>query len=216
MQVIRIKSINIGVPRTTVYQGKELNTGIYKEPADGDVYLSPLNFAGDAQADLVHHGGADKAVCVYPYEHYAYWEQRLGTQLAMAAFGENLTTEGKTEQDVRLGDIYELGEAVVQISQPRQPCFKLGHKHQTPELPAWVRETGFTGYYFRVLKPGLVSHTDTLNLVEPGPSDMTVARANQIMYRKPEDELEIRHLLAVEALAASWRGMLEKRLEKVE
>ncbi len=212
----QIKSINIGVPRTTVYQGKELQTGIYKEAVSGTIYLDQLNFDGDAQADLINHGGVDKAVCVYPYEHYTYWEKRLGIRLAIPAFGENLTTEGSLEQDVRLGDVYQLGEAVVQVSQPRQPCFKLGHKHSAPELPVWVRETGYTGYYFRVLKPGMVSIADKLTLIEAGHPAMTIAIANQIMYGNPADVEQIRTLLAIEALAESWQKTLRKKLEKAE
>lgn len=213
MKPIQVLSINTCVPETTVYQGKELKTGIYKKPVTGEVYLDYLNFAGDAQADLVNHGGADKAVCVYPYEHYAYWEQQLGTRLALPAFGENLTTTGKTEADVRLGDIYQLGTAVVQVSQPRQPCFKLAHMHQAPELPVWVRETGYTGYYLRVLEPGTVRAADTLTLVEAGHLEMTIAKANQILHRKAAAKDEIRSLLRVEALAESLRKMLNKRLE---
>lgn len=207
-----IQSINVGKPAQVSFGGKEISTGIHKTGVREPLYLSRLNLDGDRQADLVHHGGVDKAVCVYPYEHYAYWETELNRSLTFGAFGENLTTEGMLEKDVCIGDIYRLGEAVVQVSQPRQPCFKLGVKYGVPELPLKVQQTGYTGYYFRVLTEGIVSPADSLLLKERHPAEVTISFANSIMYHEKGNIDGIQRILDVEALSDSWRQTLTKRL----
>lgn len=207
-----VQSINVGMPAQVSFGGKEISTGIHKIGVRESLYLSRLNLDGDRQADLVHHGGVDKAVCVYPYEHYAYWETELDRSLAYGAFGENLTTEGMLEKDVCIGDIYRFGEAVVQVSQPRQPCFKLGVKYGVPELPLKVQQTGYTGYYFRVLSEGMVSTSDTLVLEERHPAKVTISFANSIMYHEKGNIDEIQRILDVQELSDSWRQTLTKRL----
>lgn len=151
-----ISSIYVGSPEVCEFEGKKVETAIFKRPAGSPVFLSRTNFDGDKQADLVHHGGADKAVCVYPADHYPYWENALGEKLPQAAFGENLSVKGLTEQDVCIGDIFKLGEALVQVSQPRQPCFKLAKKLNVKDMVLKVRDTGYSGFYFRVLEEGIV------------------------------------------------------------
>lgn len=209
---IDILSINVGQPRTVAHQTKELLTGIYKNPAPGPVFLSELNFEGDGQADLVHHGGRDKAVCVYPHEHYSYWESVLGLTLPKAAFGENLTIRGLTEEQVCIGDTFRMGEAIVQISQPRQPCFKISVKLGIPDLPLQVQTTGYTGYYFRVLKEGLVSPDHKLVPLERHPQQITVAYANRIMHQEKTNQSAMQKLLQVEELSSSWKATFLKRL----
>ena len=157
MQKIEIRSLNVGKPRDLQFGKKEITTGINKKPVSNPVYLSTLNFTGDGQGDLVHHGGRDKAVCVYSYEHYPYWEKELGKPLDFSAFGENLTLLGLTEDELCIGDSFQIGEAVVQVSQPRQPCFKLSLIHERKDMPLLIQNTGYTGYYFRVLKEGMVA-----------------------------------------------------------
>lgn len=207
-----IVSLNIGQPKPAAFNGKEVSTGLFKTPADEPLFLSRTNFEGDGQGDLVHHGGPDKAVCVYPHEHYPYWERELQRSLEYGAFGENLTIRGLAETDVCIGDIYRLGEASVQVSQPRQPCFKLSMRYGKPEMPLLVQETGFTGFYFRVLEEGLVSPADGLTRTWRHPLGVTVDYANRIMHRDKGNFEGIRRLLAVEELSANWRRTFEKRL----
>jgi MOSC domain-containing protein YiiM len=212
---MRLQSINVGKPIQMEYQGKPLETGIFKQPVEGPVALGRVNLAGDGQADLIHHGGEDKAVCVYPAEHYSYWEKELGRELGYGAFGENFTLEGCTEEQVNIGDIFEIGDAVVQVSQPRQPCFKLGKKHNRPELVQKVQTTGYTGYYFRVLQEGTVEAGQTLYRRETHPLAITIAEANRLHYVEKDNVEGIKRLLQNEALSASWREGFESRLRKL-
>ncbi|MBW4838120.1 MAG: MOSC domain-containing protein [Paenibacillaceae bacterium] len=212
---IAIRSLNVSKPIEVEHQGKTVRTGIFKMPVKETLHLSTVNFIGDEQADLRFHGGPDKAVCVYPFERYSYWEERFGITLDFGAFGENLTTEGMLEEEIRIGDRFRLGEAVVQVSQPRQPCFKLGVKHGLPELQLEIQQTGYTGYYFRVLREGEVRPDDPLELIDRHPAGVTLAFANRIMHVDKEDADGIRRLLAVEELSANWRETLTARLSRL-
>ncbi len=211
-----VQSINVGRAVNVNYKNKNIQTGICKNPVQKPIYLTKEKFEGDEQADLVHHGGVDKAVCVYPLEHYTYWEKEVNKTFSEGAFGENLTVRGLSEKEVCIGDTYQIGDAIVQVSQPRQPCFKLAAKHGVPDLPALVEATGYTGYYFRVTKEGLVEPGPTIHLLEKHPLHVTVAYANQIMYRDKHNLEGIQKILEVNALSASWRKMLSKRLIKNE
>ncbi|MFC5405296.1 MOSC domain-containing protein [Cohnella soli] len=216
MNNVDILSINVGMPTQVTYKNKEVSTGIHKRPAEGPLFLTWTNFAGDGQADLVHHGGKEKAVCVYPHEHYAYWENDLKRTLNYGAFGENLTIRGLLEKDVCIGDTFALGEAVVQVSQPRQPCFKLSVKYDAPDMPLKVQNTGYTGFYFRVLKEGLVSREDGCRLLSRHPKAISVDYANRMMHHEKDNVAGIRSLLEVDALSISWRATLTKRLNGTE
>ncbi|ERI07897.1 MOSC domain-containing protein [Aneurinibacillus aneurinilyticus] len=213
---IEIKSINVGKPLTITHKGKEITTGIYKHQVDKPLFLSTLNFDGDAQADLVHHGGVDKAVCVYSYEHYAYWEKELNRELTFGAFGENLTVTGMLEDTICIGDTYQLGEAIVQISQPRQPCHKLAKKYDVIDLPIKFQNTGFTGFYFRVLKEGWVTQPVSMRLIERSPKNVTVSFANNTMHHDKQNIEAIQRILDVEELSGNWRKTFLKRLEGIE
>ncbi|MBB6730311.1 MOSC domain-containing protein [Cohnella sp. CBP 2801] len=207
-------SINTGVAETREYNGREARSGIFKRPVASSVKLGFTGLEGDEQADLVNHGGPDKAVCVYSFRHYKHWEEVLGRPLPAGAFGENFTIGDWVESDVHIGDMFEVGTARVQVSQPRIPCWKLAMKWGLSELPALVTETGATGFYFRVLEPGEVT-TGEIKLLERHPEEMTVQEANRIMHKDKTDEAGIRRLLGVDALAGSWRGTLERRLAKL-
>ncbi|QJC54329.1 MOSC domain-containing protein [Paenibacillus albicereus] len=188
-------------------------TGIFKSPCEGAVRLGRTGPQGDGQADLKHHGGPDKAVCVYSQEHYPQWEQQLGRQLGWGAFGENLTLSGMDEASVVIGDRYRCGEALLEVSQPRQPCFKLGLRHAEPKMTLWVQESGRTGFYLRVVEEGEAAAGMALELVHRPEHGMTVAEANRIYYTAKKDARAIRSLLAVPELADSWRNALAARLE---
>ncbi|EJR61734.1 hypothetical protein IIO_02642 [Bacillus cereus VD115] len=215
-KLYEVLSLNIGFPKEVMYGGKLIYTGINKTKTKEPIYLSFLKFKGDGQADLVHHGGVDKAVCVYSSEHYSYWEETLNQDLEYGAFGENITVSGMREEDVCIGDTFELGEAIVQVTQPRQPCFKLAKKYNIPKLPLYFQETGYTGFYFRVLKEGWVSPVDTLKLLKSDRISITVAFANRIMHKEKQNIEGIKKILEVHALSTSWRKTFEKRLRGEE
>ncbi|MGE5701192.1 MAG: MOSC domain-containing protein [Clostridia bacterium] len=213
---MEIISINVGKPVLMTYEGKELATGIFKQPVEGPLFLSKLNFNGDGQADLKYHGGVDKAVCVYCFEHYDYWQKQLQRELSFGAFGENLTVQGMLEDQVHIGDIFQIGEAVVQVTQPRQPCHKLAKRYNVPELPVQVQNSGFTGYYFRVLQEGNVAKNDAPKLLDRHPAQVSVTFANQIMHHDKANRAGIERMLSVAELSASWRKTLNNRLEGFE
>jgi MOSC domain-containing protein YiiM len=191
---------------------KTWTTGIFKEPAVGSVCLRFTQLDGDGQADLVNHGGRDKAVNVYPVEHYPYWRRQLGIQtLTHGAFGENFTTEGFLETEICIGDTFELGQAVVQVSQPRQPCWKLALKWQIKDLALQVEQTGKTGWYFRVLKEGLVSGSDEFKQIDHPFPQWTIEAANQIMHHRQDDFAAAIKLAACPLLSESWKRSLSHR-----
>lgn len=208
-----IVSINVGLPAVMLHKGKAVTSGISKLPVYEPVYLDKLNFEGDGQADLQHHGGPEKAVCVYPSEHFPYWEKVHGRAFGPGAFGENLTTRGILESDVCIGDVFRLDEAIVQVTQPRQPCFKLSVKYDWPKLSLLVQQTGFTGYYFRVLKAGNVNPGAALVLQERMPEAVSISYANQLMHVDKQNREGMERLLRNPALSASWRRTFMKRLD---
>lgn len=216
MASIEILSLNVGMPKQVQFQQKGVSTGIFKKATDEALYLSYLNFEGDGQGDLVHHGGREKAVCVYPYEHYPFWENELKIPLEYGALGENLTIRGLLETDVRIGDVFELGKAIVQVSQPRQPCYKLTIRHGVPDMLLKVQQTGYTGFYFRVLAEGVVSKDDRLSLLHRHPKEITVSFANRIMHREKDNIEGIKQILEVEELSLNWRNTFLKRLAGTE
>ncbi|MGF9726565.1 MOSC domain-containing protein [Bacillus safensis] len=207
-----IEGIQVGQPIITYANGKEIKTAINKKRIHEPVYLSQINFEGDGQGDLVHHGGYDKAVCVFPYDHYAYFEQFLGIPLQEATFGENVTVRKLVETNVHIGDVFQLGDAFVEVSQPRQPCVKLSVKHGNMKIVKEVQKTGYTGFYLRVLKEGMVPPDASLVLVEKASHQITVHEVNEVKYRQTSPE-RLKAVLEVEALADVVRKSLEKRIQ---
>lgn len=215
MDLFEIVSVNVGRPINIGSPEKELWTGICKNSLEEPIFLSFINLEGDEQADLVHHGGRDKAVCVYSYNHYSYWETEIGHNLAFGAFGENVTVKGLVEQEVFIGDIYQWGEAIVQVSQPRQPCHKLAKRYDLEDLPLRVQQTGFTGFYFRVIQEGAVAKEAGLKLLEHHPERISVSFANQIMHHEKQNAHGIKRILGIQELSESWRKTLFERLERI-
>lgn len=211
----RIVSLNVGTPVEAMHGSKPVQTGIFKSPSASRHYLSKTGLSGDGQADLVNHGGPDKAVCVYFDRHFPYWEEWLGNKVSNGSFGENWTVSEWTEHDLCIGDVVQAGNVVVQVSQPRQPCFKLGIRHQRPELGAKVQQTGMTGFYFRVLQEGEVSAGEDLTVVQRHPAAITLAEANRVMYQGKEDLAGMTALLAVEELSGSWKQTLSSRIDRL-
>lgn len=207
-----IRSVNVAVPQIVKHGNKEVATAIFKKAAKQPVRLTKLNFDGDAQGDPVNHGGPDKAVCVYPFEHYAYWQGVWGTAPEYGAFGENITLLGFPEDRVCIGDVFRLGTAAVQISQPRKPCFKLALKHGRPELPEAVATTGYTGYYFRVLEEGEVGPGDSAERLTRDPHGITVLQVHRARHGGPVDTPTLRTLAGLEPLTEELRLAFGRRL----
>lgn len=205
-----IQSLNIGLPKQERFYGRELLTGICKVPVSGPLLLRRLGFEGDGVGDLNHHGGPDKAVCVYSTDHYPYWQETMGMKLPVAAFGENLSVANLREEDICIGDIFELGTALVQVSQPRQPCKTLAARYGRDDLIRLVVDSGYTGFYLRVLKEGQVEKGSTLILKESDTRRISVAFANQTYHRDNKNCDAIKKILKVPALSGSWQRSFQE------
>ena len=175
-------SVNVALPRTVESRGRQILTGIFKEPVLSRVHVARLNLDGDRQADLTVHGGPDKAVYVYDLSGYAHWRRELSRELPYGQFGENLTVEGMPEAEVRIGDAYRIGTALLQVSQPRSPCFKLAMKMEMPTFPRMFLAAGRTGFYFRVLEEGEVGAGDAIELVSREAGEITVLEATREIF----------------------------------
>jgi MOSC domain-containing protein YiiM len=214
MYPMRIISVNVGLPSAQRYEGRELITGGAKKPVTRAV-LRFENFDGDRQADQVNHGGFEKAVCVYPFEHYPYWSRQLGRDLKPGAFSENLTVSGAIETEVCVGDVFRIGEAMVQVSQPRMPCNKLAGKNESKMLPKLIADTGYTGFYMRVLSEGLVATDDSFDLERPHPERITIAEVNSIIYEKSNDVALIKRLAELAEFSEVGRTLFARRLQRL-
>jgi MOSC domain-containing protein YiiM len=213
MPSFHVTELRVGRIGEVPHAGSTVRTAIGKARAAGPLELGPLGFEGDAVADTKNHGGPDKAVCVYPAARYAAWRDRLGAELRRPAFGENLLLEGVDEDSVRVGDVFAVGGAVVQVAQPRVPCFipaaYTGEKRLTVDL----RATGWTGWYLRVLEPGRVAEGDAGALRERVPGAWSVARLNAVRYAAEADRAALLEAAASPALTDGWRSALRKRAE---
>lgn len=194
---------------------KSWYSGFYKQPVVEPVFVGCTNIVGDGQADLVHHGGTDKAVLAYSADHYAYWNATLDRgQLPHGAFGENLTIAGVDEQGVAIGDIWQAGEVRFEVSQPRQPCWKLSRRWRIDDLAKQVVENGRSGWYLRVLEEGMLEPGAPFELVaRPNPT-WTVARASHLMHHAKDDLAGAAELASLAALATSWQKTLSDRIAR--
>jgi MOSC domain-containing protein YiiM len=211
---MRIISLNVGLPCAQRYEGREVITAGAKKPVPRAV-LRFENFDGDRQADQVNHGGFEKAVCVYPFDHYPYWSRQLGRDLKPGAFSENLTVLGAIETEVCVGDVFRIGEAMVQVSQPRMPCTKLAGKNESKMLPKLIADTGYTGFYMRVLSEGLVAADDGFDLKRAHPERITIAEVNSIIYEKSNDVALIKRLAELAEFSEVGRTLFAQRLERL-
>lgn len=212
---MRLISVNVGQPRAAEWQGRPVETSIFKAPVAGPVALRSLNLDSDRQADLSAHGGAHKAVYVYPSEHYAFWRAELpGVELPWGAFGENFTTAGLLE-DLRIGDRFRIGSAEVLVSEPRVPCYKLSLKFGRADMVKRFLASGRTGFYLMVLKEGVVQAGDPIEPLGRPDHDVTVADLTRIYAGEPPDPALLRQAAELEALSEAWRGFLRDLLEKL-
>lgn len=211
----KLVALNVGKVKSDIYKRKELLTGIYKTPVQEKVFVSSIQISGDEQADLKNHGGPDKVICVYPHDHYPYWSNELGIEMKPGAFGENFTVEGLTEETACIGDIYAIGEIEVQVSLPRQPCYKVAHKLKNDALPVMIQDTGFSGFYLRVLKEGYIEPGQSLRLVKKHPKEITVSFVNQIKYHDKYNREALETLSNLSELSKGWRESFRNRLEEL-
>ncbi len=212
---MHVVSVNVGLPRTVRWKGRDVTTGIFKQPVQGHIPLRRLNLDGDGQADLSVHGGAQKAVYVYPLEHYSFWREELREELSFGAFGENLTLDGlPLETDAAIGDRFRIGTAELVVTQPRLPCYKLGLRFGREDMVKRFLAAGRTGYYLAVALEGDVGAGDRVERVLRHPARTPVAEITRV-YASDGDELEaIQRLVALDALPDDWRSYFEKKLAK--
>jgi len=210
---MRIVSINVARPAIYDYADKQITTGGYKQPVAAAM-LRSRGFEGDGQADLKNHGSRDQAVLIYAAEHYPYWEARLGRPLAPGAFSENLTVTGATEAELCIGDIVQIGAALAQVSQPRQPCYKLAYKLNEPRLADWIIAARQGGSYCRVLSEGLVTTGAELTVIERHPDRVSIAMVNDLIYDRVQDWALIERLVAMPELSADNRQRFAKKLTR--
>ena len=196
MPQARVISVNVGQPREVMFREGTVLTGIYKVPVSGRVTVHKLNLAGDRQADLTVHGGPDKAVYCYPVEHYPYWAAELpGADLPYGMFGENLTTEALDEAAVHIGDQFRIGSAVLQVTQPRMPCYKLGIKFGRDDMVEKFWSSGRSGFYFSVMAEGEVGSGDVMERVAAGPGQVSIAEVLQLAGGVEPDPTQLERVL---------------------
>lgn len=217
---MKIVSVNVSVPTEVDYEGKKISTGIFKKPVKGPVYLGKANLAGDQQADLNNHGGEDKAVYAFSFDHYPYWREVLNNpDLSPGAFGENLTMSGFDESALHIGDQLRIGECLLEVSQPRVPCFKLGIAVGEKTMPRLFSARFETGVYLRVLTEGYVEAGNSVDVVKQGASDLGVKSLYRAVFDKhygtPQTIMTtLESAIRIPELSSDWKTMLAARLSR--
>jgi MOSC domain-containing protein YiiM len=214
---MRIVSLNVGLPRTIAWRGQHVTTAIFKQPAEGPVLLRQFNLEGDRQADLENHGGPDKAIYAYPSEHYEFWRKELPQmELPWGMFGENLTTEGLREESTHIGDRFRVGEAVVMVTQPRIPCYKLGIRFGRDDIVRRFLESGRSGIYFSVMKEGMVATLDAIDRIHQAEGGITVADINRAYVHGDENIPLLRRAVRLGGLPAGIRNHFVQQLSSID
>lgn len=212
---MKLISVNVGLPRDVVWNGRVVTTGIFKEPVHARVAVRKLNLDGDRQADLTVHGGEFKAVYCYPIEHYSWWRKELdGRELPMGMFGENLTIEGLDEDNVHLGDRLSIGSASFVVTQPRLPCYKLGVRFQSDDMVRRFLHSGRTGFYVAVEREGEVGAGDAIVMAARDANAVRVSDITRLYIAKThdgDDEALVERALRVASLPESWKQHLRDR-----
>ena len=196
--------------------GEAVSTGIFKEPVEGRVILRQLNLNGDRQADLTVHGGLTKAVYVYPSEHYDFWKVELQEmKLPPGAFGENFTTVGLLENEVNVGDKFGIGSALVRVTEPRMPCYKLGIRFGRTDIIKKFLASERTGFYLSVLQEGEVGAGDDIELIERDKQAVRISDITRLFARDKRNTQLLRRVIDLEALPESWRQHFRQQLERL-
>lgn len=216
--MLQVEAVLLGALKPLGLQG--VPSGIDKQPVETSVQIGPEGLTGDHQGDRKHHGGPEKAIHHYPHDHYAWWRSRypeLSSQLGqIGRFGENISTTGLCEADVCIGDVFRLGSAVVQVSQGRQPCWRLNARFNEKSMARRVQESARTGWYYRVVESGGVAPGDSLDLLERPAGNWSLQRVLNILHRDTLNREALRELAELPELAESWRNLMHRRLEKAE
>ena len=209
----RLLSVNVGLPRDVEWNGRVVHTGIWKEPVRGRCRVGRLNLEGDGQGDLAGHGGEQRAVFVYQIESYGHWQEQLKrTDFVHGQFGENFTVEGLSDDEVCIGDRFQIGSAVFEVTQPRVTCYRVGIRMNEPRMPALLTASGRPGFYFRVLQEGAVGAGDDIVKVGEAEERMTVAEINALLYLPDHARDRLDRALRIEALSHGWRSSFEALL----
>jgi MOSC domain-containing protein YiiM len=213
---MKIISVNVGLPREILIDGHRVMTGIFKEPIEGSVQVRRLNLDGDRQADLTVHGGPYKAIYAYPAEHYTFWRDELPEMnLSFGAFGENLTTEGMVETEINIGDQFKIGEVILQVTQPRMPCYKLAAKFRRQDIIKRFLQSERSGFYFSVIEEGELGAGDSIELIHRDENKVAV-RDIVRLYAADKYNMELlRRAVQLEALPEDWRDYFQERIEKI-
>jgi MOSC domain-containing protein YiiM len=209
---MKVVSLGVGGPREVEWNGETVLTSIFKTPTDRRLRVTALNIEGDKQSDLTLHGGGEKAVYAYPSEHYPPWREEVGMDLSWAAFGENLTTEGMSE-DVRVGDRFRIGTAEFVVIQPRMPCYKLGIRLERQDVLRRMLRTGRTGFYFSVAVEVEVGAGDAIELVERSQEELTVADVVRLFTVEAKNRDLLRRAMQSPVLPLNWKDYFGARLE---
>jgi MOSC domain-containing protein YiiM len=209
----KVVSINVGLPREFEYNGRPAKSAIWKSPVVGRIAARGVNLAGDDQADRKAHGGPDKALYAYAVEDARWWEQEIGRALAYGEFGENLTTEGIAVNDALVGERWQIGTMVLEVSEPRIPCWRLGVRMNDKTFPRRFTEALCPGSYFRIVVEGEVGAGDQIRVVERPDHGLTIRDVFRIYTR---DRHEVERLLAVPQMSDSWRTWAADLLQKVK
>ena len=212
---MQLLSVNVSLPREVAHGSETVSSGIFKEPVADRVMLRRSNLEGDGQADLENHGGIYRAAYAYSIENYDHWRRELSrADLTFGQFGENFTVEGMVEDDIHIGDVFRVGDALVEVTQPRPPCFKLGIKMGMAGFPKMFLASGRVGFYLRVLEEGGVGAGDAFERVESDPGRMTVREMSHLLFFEPKNLEGAKRALRVRALSPGWRDSFEERLAK--
>jgi ferredoxin-NADP reductase/MOSC domain-containing protein YiiM/ferredoxin len=209
-----LASVNVGMPKHVPWQGKTVFTGVFKEPVAGPRRVSQLNVDGDGQGDLAGHGGEQRAVFVYQLDSYRYWERELGrNDLTPGQFGENFTIDGPGDDEICIGDHYQIGSAIFEVTQPRVTCYRVGIRMNDPRIPALLVSHRRPGFYFRVLQEGDVQPGDEILKLHSGPEQMTVAEVDGLLYLPGHPRQQLLRALRIPALSPGWRASFRALLE---
>lgn len=208
---MKVLSINSAMPQQYYWFDQTVTTSIFKSPIEGEVQVSKLNIAGDAQSDLTVHGGEYKAVYVYPHEHYQYWTQHGFGPLTMGSFGENLTTEGLLEGDIHIGDELEIGTARFTVTQPRLPCYKLQVRFDRADMTKLFYASRRFGFYLKVVREGKILAGQSIEIAQPDENEVTVADLIALYTGDARDAGVLDRVLRVGALPPGWREDLQER-----
>lgn len=213
---MKVLSVNVALPRLVAWKGQTFKTGIFKKPVAGPVMMRLLDLDGDRQADLSVHGGTYKAVYAYPSEHYVFWRKELPEmELPWGQFGENLTTEGLNEKNTHIGDVLRVGQATVQVTQPRVPCLKLAVKFQRDDILQRFVHSGRSGFYFSVIEEGLVAAGDVIEPLQQDKNGISVSDINRLYYQGTDLPL-MRRVAQLDALPLDWREHFAEQLAVLE